>query len=47
MKGIAVCIAYKGSQKCIYDRFQPIGGLITWDARPKIVDTPWMLTSMY
>jgi len=46
--GITICFAYKGSQKFIYDWLQPIGGVISQDAWPKIVDAlltlilPWL-----
>jgi hypothetical protein len=42
-EGIAICFAYKGGQKNLCDWLQPIGGLISQDAWPKIVDTPLML----
>ena len=38
-KGIAVSIAYKGSQRIRYDWLWPIGGVISQDKCPKIVDT--------
>jgi len=31
-EGIAICFAYKGSQKLLYDLLQPIGGVISQDA---------------
>jgi hypothetical protein len=46
--GIAISFAYKGSQKFVYDWLQPIGGVISHDACPKLVDTllklilPWL-----
>ena len=45
-EGIAICCAYKGSQKCHYDWLQPIGGVISQDAWPKIVDAPLTLIFM-
>ena len=39
-EGIAVCFAYKGGQKFLCDWIQPIGGVISQDAWPKIVDAP-------
>jgi hypothetical protein len=42
-EGIAICFAYKGSQKFLYDWLQPIGGVISQDAWPKIVDAPLTL----
>jgi len=41
--GIAICFAYKGSQKFLYDKLMPIGGVICQDAWPKIVDAPLTL----
>jgi len=38
MEGIAICFAYKGSQKFLYDWICPIGGVIFQDAWPKIID---------
>ena len=38
MEGIAICFAYKGSQKFLYNWLHPIGGGISQDAWPKIVD---------
>jgi len=43
MEGIAICFAYKCSQKFFYDWLQPIGGVIPPDAWPKIVDAPLTL----
>jgi hypothetical protein len=40
MEGIAVCFAYKSSQKFLYDLLHPIGGVISQDAWPQIVDAP-------
>ena len=45
-EGIAICFAYKGSQKFLYDWLQPIGGVISQDTWPKIVDAPLMLIFM-
>ena len=42
-EGIAVCFAYKGGQKFLCDWIQPIGGVISQDAWPKIVDAPLSL----
>jgi hypothetical protein len=42
-EGIAICLAYKGSQIFLCDWLQPIGGVICQDARPKIVDPPLTL----
>jgi len=39
-EGIAICFAYKGRQKYLYDWLQPIGGVISQDAWPQIVDAP-------
>jgi len=47
-EGIAICFAYKGRQKFLYDWLQPIGGVISQDAWPTIVDPlltlilPWL-----
>jgi len=38
MEGIAICFAYKGSQKFLDNWLHPIGGVISQDAWPKIVD---------
>jgi len=46
MEGIAICFAYKGSQKFLYDWIHPIGGVISQDAWPKIVDPPLTLIFM-
>jgi hypothetical protein len=35
---MTICFAYKGGLKIRYDSLQPIGGVITQDARPKIVE---------
>jgi len=43
MEGIAICLAYKASQKFLYDWLQPIGGVISQDSLPKIVDAPLTL----
>ena len=40
MEGIAICFAYKGSQKFVYDWLHPIGGVISQDAWPKSCDEP-------
>jgi len=45
-EGIAICFAYKGGQKYLYDWLQPIGGVISKDACPKIVDAPLTLIFM-
>jgi len=45
-EGIAICFAYKGTQKLLYDLLQPIGDVISQDAWPKIVDVPLMLILM-
>jgi len=45
-EGIAICFAYKGRQKFHYNWLQPIGGVISQDAWPKIVDTPLTLIFM-
>jgi hypothetical protein len=45
-EGIAICFAYKGSQKFLYDWLQHIGGVISQDAWPKIVDAPLTLIFM-
>jgi len=42
-EGIAICFAYKGRLKYVYDSVQPIRGVISQDAWPKIVDAPLML----
>jgi len=42
-EGIAICFAYKGRQKLLYDLLQPIGGVISQDTWPKIVDAPLTL----
>jgi len=42
-EGIAICCAYKGSQQFLYDWLQPIRGVISQDAWPKIVDDPLTL----
>jgi len=38
-EGIAICFAYKGSQKFLYGWLQRIGGVISQDTWPKIIDT--------
>ena len=43
MEGIAICFAYKGNQKFLYDSIHPIGGDISQDAWLKIVDAPLTL----
>ena len=45
-EGIAMCFAYKRSQKFLYDWLQPIGGVISQDEWPKIVDALLTLTFM-
>ena len=45
-KGIAVCSANTSGQKVVYDWLQPISGVITQDARPKIIDAPLTLIFM-
>jgi len=40
---LTICFAYKGSQSCLYDWLESIGGVISQDAWPKIVDTPLTL----
>jgi len=42
-EGIAVCFAYKGGQKFLCDWIQPIGGVISQDSWPIIVDAPLTL----
>jgi len=42
-EGIAICFAYKGGQGFLCDWLQPIGGGISQDAWPKIVDAPLTL----
>jgi len=39
-EGIAIFFAYEGRQKYLYDWLQPIGGVISQDSSPKIVDAP-------
>jgi len=46
MEGIAICFAYTGSQKFLYNWLHPIGGVISHDAWPKIVDAPLTLIFM-
>jgi hypothetical protein len=47
-EGIAICVAYKGSQNSLDDWLQPIRGVISQDAWSKIVDAlltlilPWL-----
>jgi hypothetical protein len=45
-EGIAICFAYKGSQKFLGESLQPIGGVISQDAWPKIFDAPLTLIFM-
>jgi len=45
-EGIAICFAYKGSQKWLYNLLQPIGGVISQDAWSQIVDAPLTLIFM-
>jgi len=45
-EGIAICFAYKGSQKLLYDLLQPIGGVISHDAWARIVHAPLTLIFM-
>ena len=45
-EGIAICFAYKGSLRFLYDWLQPFGGVISQDAWPKIVDAPLTLIFM-
>jgi len=45
-EGIAIWFTYKGSQTFLYDWLQPIGGVISQDAWPKIVDAPLTLIFM-
>jgi len=45
-QGIAICYAYKDRQKLLYDLLQPIGGVISQDAWPKIVHAPLILIFM-
>ena len=42
-EGIEIWFAYKGCQKFLYDKLQRIGGVITQDAWPEIVDAPLTL----
>jgi hypothetical protein len=44
--GIAMCFAYKGCQKCHSDWLQPIGGVISQDTWPHIVDSLLTLNLM-
>jgi len=46
MEGIAISLAYKGSHKFLYDWLQPIGGVISQDSWPQIVDAPLTLIFM-
>jgi len=46
MEGIVICFANNGSQKFLYHSTHPIGGVISQDAWPKIVDAPMTLISM-
>jgi len=43
---IAICAAYKGGEKSLYDWLQCIGGVITQDAWPNIVDARLTLIVM-
>jgi len=45
-EGIAICFAYKGGQKFLYDWLQPMGGVISKDTWPRIVDAPLTLIFM-
>jgi len=45
-EGIALCYANKGRQKLLYDLLQPIGGVVSQNAWPKIVDAPLTLIFM-
>jgi len=42
-EGITVCFAYKGGKEFLSDWLQPIGGVISPDAWPKIVYAPLMV----
>jgi len=42
-EGITICFAYKGSRRFLNDWIQPIGGVISQDASPKIVNAPLMV----
>ena len=42
---VASSFAYRGGEFLTYDNLQPLATQIDHDARPKIVDAPWMLTS--
>jgi len=44
--GIAMYFAYKGHQKYLDDWVRPIGGVISQDSWPKIVDAPLTLIFM-
>ena len=44
-EGIAICFAYKGHQNFLYDWLQSIGGVISQDAWPQIVDA--LLTRIF
>ena len=46
MVGISICFAYKGGQNFLCDWLKPIGGEISQDAWPKIVDAPLTLILM-
>jgi hypothetical protein len=37
-RGYCICFAYKGGQKFLFDCMQSIGGVITQDPGPKIID---------
>jgi len=43
MEGIAICFAYNGSQKFLYDSIHRIGGVISQYVWSKIVDAPLTL----
>jgi len=42
-EGIAVCFAYKGGQEFLCHWLQPIRGVMSQDAWPKIIDAPLTL----
>jgi len=45
-EGIAICFGYKDWQRYVYDWVWPIGGVISQDTWPKIVDAPLTLIFM-
>jgi hypothetical protein len=45
-EGIPICFAYKCRQKFLYDWVQPIGGVISKDTWPKIIDASLTLIFM-